>query len=388
MTVTPDDAIHPDGGTHREHTAHVQRTSREDLTRHLAVKADLLRFEADELTRRSRLSEHANDVAVLHALAADLRQAAGAMDKGRSQVGVAPLPARCRWLDPTAGHGMTATGPGTVIGYYGSKRRLADRIVAMLPDHTGYVEPFAGSLAVLMAKPPARFEVANDLDGDLVNFWRVLRDRRPNLERACALTPHSRAEAAAWPIPDDVTDPVERARRTWTRLTQGRGGSMRPTGWRYHETAGGRPSSMPRTLAGYVGRFAGAADRLAGVTLECLPALEVIDRYGRDRDALLYVDPPYLASTRNSAAYRHEMPTDDEHRDLAKALHQCAATVVLSGYPSPLYDDLYAGWDRAEIRAATRQGNKTGEETHRTEVLWCSRRLRRDASLFDGEDTA
>lgn len=276
------------------------------------------------------------------------------------------------------------SGPGTVIGYYGSKRQIADQIVAMLPEHDGYVEPFCGSLAVLMAKPPERFEVANDLDGDLMNFWAVLRDHHLELERACSLTPHSRAEHGhAWPIPDDVTCRVERARRTWLKLTQGRSGSLRTTGWRYHEAPSGRSSLMPRTLAGYVGRFADTADRLASVTLECLPAVEIIERYGRDPTNLLYVDPPYLGAARNSTAYRHEMPSDEQHRELAKALHDCAATVVLSGYPSDLYDDvLYVGWDRAEIRTATRQGNKTGDATTRTEVLWCNRGLRRDRGLW------
>lgn len=269
------------------------------------------------------------------------------------------------------------------MGYYGSKVRIAPRIVDMLPAHNGYVEPFCGALAVLLAKPPARFEVVNDLDGDLMTFWRVLRKDAADLERVCALTPHSRGEyEASWPIADDVDD-LERARRVWVKLSQGRAGSLRATGWRYHEAPLGRSSSMPRTLAGYVGRFAAVADRLASVTLESRPALDVITAYGRDPHNLLYVDPPYLAATRNSLAYRHEMPDEDQHRELAAALAECKATVVVSGYPSALYDeDLFAGWDRTEIAASTGQGSVWSE---RTEVLWCNRRLRRDEQLdFDG----
>lgn len=267
----------------------------------------------------------------------------------------------------------------TVLGYYGSKVRTAPRIIEHLPTHHGYVEPFCGALGVLLAKPAARFEVVNDLDGDLMLFWRVLRDQPEDLARVCALTPHSRAEyEASWPITDDPDD-LERARRVWVKLTQGRAGSLRTTGWRYHEAPLGRSSSMPRTLAGYVGRFAQVADRLSTVTLECLPALEVIARYGRDPHNLLYVDPPYLGDVRNGTAYRHEMPHEAEHRKLAAALTECKSAVVISGYAHPLYDaNLYAGWSRAEIAAATGQGSVWNA---RTEVIWSNRPLQREHTL-------
>lgn len=266
---------------------------------------------------------------------------------------------------------------GTVMGYFGSKVRAAARIVDLLPEHEAYVEPFCGSLAVLLAKPrrPGRFETVNDLDQDLMTFWRVLRDRPADLERLCALTPHSRAEYdAAWPIPDG-TDELERARRVWVKLAMGRGGQLRRTGWRYHEQTHGRNSSMPKTLAGYVGRFASVAERLRHVSLECLPALEVIDRYGKDPSTLLYVDPPYLMSTRSRTAYRHEMHTDDEHRALARCLADVRGIVVLSGYHSRLYDELYAGWYVAELSAFTGQANGGRAGGDRIEVLWSNRPL-------------
>lgn len=118
------------------------------------------------------------------------------------------------------------------IVYYGSKVRIAERLVAMLPDHDHYIEPYCGSLSVLLAKAPVRMETVNDLDGDLVCFWTVLRERTAELERACALTPHSRAELDLANGPLDGLDDLERARRVWVRLTQGRAGTMRTTGWR------------------------------------------------------------------------------------------------------------------------------------------------------------
>jgi DNA adenine methylase len=270
----------------------------------------------------------------------------------------------------------------TVLGYYGSKARAAARIVSLLPDHDAYIEPFCGSLAVLLSKPPAgRFETVNDLDQDLMTFWRILRERPHDLERVCALTPHSRAEyAACWPIVGEVDD-LERARRVWVKLAQGRGGQLRPTGWRYHEQPHGRSSSMPRTLSGYVGRFAEVAERLSSVSLECRPALEIIERYGRNVDTLLYVDPPYLGSTRSRTAYRHEMNKEAEHRELAGALRSCDAAVVLSGYHSPLYDELYDGWHVVEFSAFTGQANGGRDGGQRTEVLWSNRPLGGAGSL-------
>lgn len=266
------------------------------------------------------------------------------------------------------------------IAYYGAKVTIAQQIVDQFPPHEHYVEPFAGSLAVLLAKRPSRMETVNDLDGDLMAFWRVLRDRPADLERVCALTPHSRAEHAAAYEP--ATDELEQARRVWVRLTQSRGGSLRRTGWRHYMDPASSPSSTSVRVHGYVRRMMPVAERLASVSLECRPALEAVDAYGKYPGALLYVDPPYLSSTRTSTEYRHEMPTEAEHRALAEALRSCKGAVVLSGYGSPLYDDLYSGWHRYEIATATGQG---GSWSARTEVLWSNRPFPVAEGLFADE---
>jgi DNA adenine methylase len=265
--------------------------------------------------------------------------------------------------------------------YYGGKQLLADRIIDLLPAHQHYVEPYAGSLAVLLAKPRSGAETVNDIDGDLMHFWEILRTRRQELEIACGLTPHSRAEhkQAMDSIREPHPDPVERARRTWVLLTQGRsGGTARRTAWRHFSAAGGG-YDMPSYLRAYVARFGPAVARLYGVSLECRPALDVISRYGQHPDAVLYVDPPYVRSTRKGTGYRHEMG-DDDHRDLAKALHTCRAVVVLSGYPCDLYDrELYPGWSRFALPAGTGNG---GEWRDRAEVIWSNRPLGAQLNLF------
>jgi DNA adenine methylase len=274
------------------------------------------------------------------------------------------------------------------VPYFGGKITLAPRIAALLPAHEHYVEPYCGSLAVLLAKPRSRMETVSDLDGQLMAFWRVLRDRPAELARACALTPHSRAEHdQAYDL--DGCGELETARRVFVQLSQGRSGTRLRTGWRHYVDPAGSWTGMPDYLDGYAGRILAAAERLAGVSLEAQPALELIHRYGRSPGVLLYVDPPYLGSTRNARTlrggehygrYAIEMPTEAEHRELAAALHGCAAAVVLSGYASSLYDaELYADWHRQTFPARTGQGDAG---PNRVEVVW-SNRPPHEAYLFD-----
>ncbi len=260
------------------------------------------------------------------------------------------------------------------VPYFGGKTTLGPVIASLLPSHQHYVEPYCGSLAVLLAKSPSAHETVNDLDERVITFWRVLRDRPVELARACALTPHSRVEhveSDSLEAPDEL----ELARRVFVRLTQGRSGQLRRTGWRNYVNPAGSNSSMPDYLAGYVDRLAPAAERLQHVSLEARPALDIIAKYGAEPDVLLYVDPPYLGSTRSRSwdGYEHEMRSAADHRELAEALHAVRAAVVISGYASDLYDlELFAGWDRHTMLSGTGQGEGWG---NRTEVLWCNRPL-------------
>jgi len=267
------------------------------------------------------------------------------------------------------------------IPYFGGKQMLGPRIVALFPPHRHYVEPYAGSLAVLLAKAPSAMETVNDLDARLVTYWRVLRERPDELIRAIALTPHSRAEFEACTDGDDYDD-VDTARRVHAQLTQGRGAVGVKSGWRHYvKPAGG--TGMPDYLVGYLRRFGPVVERLQHVSLECRPALEVIATYGRDPGVLLYVDPPYLGTSRASGndprggtkRYRHEMLGESEHRELLDALLGCSAAVVLSGYPSPLYDEMLGSWpSRVTFETGTGQ-SAAGEWSTRTEVLWSNRTL-------------
>lgn len=184
------------------------------------------------------------------------------------------------------------------FGYHGAKVTLAPWIVSLMPQHRVYVEPFAGSLAVLLAKPRSSIEVVNDLDGDVVNFWRMLRDRGKELHRACALTPYAREEYGAAFEPTD--DPIERARRWWVRIEQGVAHKAGRSGWQSSAA-----SAAASTFRGHIDRLAPVAERLSEVAIDCRDAAAVVRQFDTP-DALVYCDPPYVAETHASGG---GMPT-------------------------------------------------------------------------------
>jgi len=286
------------------------------------------------------------------------------------------------------------------LSYYGSKGRMAPAIVALMPKHRVYVEPFAGSAAVLFAKAPSRHEVLNDLDGRLMTFFRVLRDRPDDLERVCRLTPYSRQEyrdAQLTPAAVATLDELEIARRVFVRCHQsfnGAGlGSAHGTSW---SNGMRRSSSQATTVRTVVGELHRVADRLQAVALENRSAHQVLDVYDAD-DAVVYIDPPYLGTTRSSLAdkrrkseYAHDLVTPGEHAELAAKLKTLAATVFLSGYGSPLYDELYADWWAVEIAQSRPSTNRRGHAAGRaTEILWSNRPLATQGALaFASDDTS
>lgn len=268
--------------------------------------------------------------------------------------------------------------------YYGSKGRLARWIVDLMPRHRVYVEPFAGSAAVLFAKPAAPVEIINDLDQNVVAFFRALREREPELLRALRLTPYSRDEFDAADLSEPDLNDVERARRFFVRTTQGHNaaGSGGRAGWSNGIRERHTDATATTTL---VDRLWHLAERLRPVVVEHRDAAEVIAAHDAP-DAVFYLDPPYLSGTRRSGRdYAHEADGEAFHRDLAATLASVRGTVLLSGYPSALYDELYADWDRVQVavhRAATNRRGRTGVERG-IETVWSNRPLGH-ADLFSG----
>lgn len=270
------------------------------------------------------------------------------------------------------------------FAYYGGKTGMSALITAMLPPHRVYMEPYLGSGAVLLAKPRSPHEIVNDLDGALVAFWRCLRDRPDDLERACALTPYARAEFVAADLDQDLDD-LELARRFFVRVTQSFGkNSGNRTGW---SITTARTQSTAISALTKVGRFEQLAHRLAGVVIEQCDAPVLVERLATP-DTVVYVDPPYVRSSRTPAGgtdYRHEVD-DAHHQRLAEVLHATPAAVVLSGYHSPLYDGLYGDWHRVEVPVRVHASNAvTVERGQRMEVLWTNRDLTPPRQLVLGD---
>lgn len=280
------------------------------------------------------------------------------------------------------------------VPYYGAKVRLAPWIVDLLPPHRTYVETHAGSAAVLFAKAPSVVEVINDTDGNVVTFFRVLRDREAELVRALTLTPYARAEYLAADLDDPTLSDIERARRFFVRAHQGfnGAGTGRWAGW----SNGIRNGSTcdTHTVAGVVDRLGAVAERLRRVVIEQRPAVEMIPAYDNP-DSVLFVDPPYLESTRRGLNrtqpkdYAHDTSTPDDHRELADVLRQCVGTVLLCGYPSSLYDDLYGDWHRVQREVRQPAANREGRAAQNaTEVLWSNRPLGAQLDLFTATEGA
>jgi DNA adenine methylase len=257
-----------------------------------------------------------------------------------------------------------------ILRYHGGKWRLASRIAGLFPSHHTYVEPYGGAASVLMHKPRSHGEVYNDLDDQIVNVFRILRDHEASkeLERLLRLTPYSRREFQSSYM--DTDDPIERARRTILRSFQGFGSGAvtkaHKTGFRSNANRNG--TTPARDWANYPDHIGSFRDRLQGVVIENREALDLI--YQHDgRETLFYIDPPYPLGTRYKSAawadcYRHEL-TDKDHRALAEVLHNVKGMVVLSGYRCDLYDrDLYPEWRSIELSGLADGGRK------RIEVLW------------------
>lgn len=247
----------------------------------------------------------------------------------------------------------------TVLKYPGAKNRLAPWILSFVPEHKVYMEPFAGSLAILLNKERSHIETVNDLDSDIVNFFRVLRDTPDTLHWLLKETPYSREEYNL--AFEHCQDPLERARRFAVRCWMGFGsGNRYKNGFRNGQQSNSpNPakawSKLPETIPL-------ASRRLQGVQIEHMDAMELIRRYNTE-DVFVYADPPYLPGTRKGYLYKHEMSVD-QHEKLLQALAVHPGKILLSGYDNELYNSLLPGWHKAQKTTQAECGH------HRVETLW------------------
>lgn len=257
--------------------------------------------------------------------------------------------------------------------YPGGKWLLADWIIEHFPPHKVYVEPFGGGASVLLKKQRASHaEFYNDVDGDIVNLFRVLRDRDTanELIKMLELTPFAKDEFDLAFVMDPEDTGIERARKMIIRSYFGFGASgpgTTNTGFRNKSLRQNSPYS--KIWRNYPFRIPAIVDRLQGVTIDNRDALKMIEHLDSE-DTLFYLDPPYVFDTRsnNASFYKHEM-TDGQHQELLDLIIGLKGVVILSGYAHPIYDKYLSGWNRTD-RAfyASSQGGRS----NRIECLWLS----------------
>lgn len=259
---------------------------------------------------------------------------------------------------------MTVKHP--VLKYYGSKFRLAQWIIQHFPKHRHYVEPFGGGASVLLVKEPSGLETYNDLNDKIVTFFRLLRTRPEELIEQIRLTPWARTEYETCLEEMDDDNPMELARRLYYRLTMSISSQYHTARGSWRRFNQGAKKMRP---ANYLENLRAASERLLPVQIENRDAFKLI-RETDSEDTLFYLDPPYIFSTRStSKAYSHEL-TNDQHREFAALLYNLKGFVVLSGYPSAIYTELFEakGWLRFDKEAQILSGKK------KTECLWLSPR--------------
>jgi DNA adenine methylase len=261
------------------------------------------------------------------------------------------------------------------FGWYGGKYSHLNWLLPLLPKTTHYCEPFAGSAAVLINREPSPVETYNDIDGEVVNFFRVLREQKEALIEAIGLTPFAREEfELAFSHPDQPVSDLERARRFFVLARQVRTGlAQRASAGRWAHCILTSRAGMAGAVSRWLGSVEGLSEivqRLLRVQIENSPAIDVIKRYD-SKETLFYCDPPYIHDSRNdSKAYAFEM-TDEAHRELAEVLHQIEGKVAVSGYHCDLMNELYDGWQR--IEAPVKMCHSTKQP--RQEVLWVNYEL-------------
>lgn len=250
-----------------------------------------------------------------------------------------------------------------VVKYPGSKWSIAKWIISHFPEHHSYLEPFFGSGAVLFNKPRSNIETVNDLDGNVVNLFKWIKDDPERLAHEIYYTPYARQvyEGAFAAVPEDS---LGKAVNFYIRLNMGHGfrTNGEKVGWK-NDVQGRERSYALLDWCELPERIMQAAERLRGVQIENRPAVEVMSRFN-NKKVLIYLDPPYMPGTRYGKQYKHEMYAEKDHEELLGAAVQHKGPLLISGYDTELYNDALQGWQRKEHFCYTQARSK------KTEVLW------------------
>jgi DNA adenine methylase len=255
------------------------------------------------------------------------------------------------------------------VKWHGGKYYLAQRIISAFPPHRIYLEPFGGAASVLLNKEPVDVEAYNDLDMRVSRLFRVLQMQGHEFVQRVQFVPYSQYEfESAGCYPANASD-LDKAVCDFVRWRQSFGG--RGTSWSYttKRARGGMAGDVNAWWTA-IDQLPEIVERLRKVQILSQPAIDAIRRFD-DPEALIYCDPPYLHQTRapNSRnVYGVEM-TEEAHYELGEVLNACRAKIVISGYPSVLYENMFKTWRRVEFDIANHAaGGRT--KARKRETLW------------------
>lgn len=249
-----------------------------------------------------------------------------------------------------------------IAKYPGSKWSLAEWIISFFPSHHSYLEPFFGSGAVLFNKLRSNIETVNDLDNNVVNLFCWIKNDPERLAHEIYFTPYARQiyDTAFVAAPKDS---LEQAVNFYIRLQMGHGfrTNGERVGWK-NDVQGRERAYATRDWCNLPEQIIQAAERLRGVQIENMPAIELIKRFDFE-NVLIYCDPPYMLETRHGKQYRCEMDNNG-HEALLDMLLKHKGYVIISGYDTELYNDMLAGWNKFE------KDTYSQVMTKKKEVIW------------------
>ncbi len=260
----------------------------------------------------------------------------------------------------------------SAFSYFGSKQRIAAKLCNLLPPHNAWVEIFCGSAAMTLAKKPAPIEIINDINGEIVNFFRQLQRNGEELQRLVYFTPYARAEFDLARKPETGLSDIERARRFLVAAMMSINGTFgKDAGGFSFSNSYSRNGMEARVSRWYQmpGRLQQVAERLRNVRIEQKEGLALFKEFRNRPGTLVYLDPPYFA--KRTRGYDFDENSREFHEKLLKSVNGAKCMVFISGYQNELYDDILTprnGWGKEIIKATTKGNN--GKSFERTEVLW------------------
>ncbi|MBL7839363.1 MAG: DNA adenine methylase [Cyclobacteriaceae bacterium] len=260
----------------------------------------------------------------------------------------------------------------TPFGYFGSKNKIAIQLSHNLPPHSCWVEAFCGSAALTLSKRKSPIEVINDIDGEIINVFKQLRNNQDELCRAISLTPYAKDELELARVTSKTDSDLERARKFLVQAMMAVNGVFgeEKGGFSYSQSysRNGRDARVNRWY-NLPERLTNVVERLRDVRIDNRDATELLEMFVNRPASLVYLDPPYLAD--RTKGYTNDANTDEFHIKLLKVAMRAKCMIFISGYENELYGSLLTtkkGWIKRIIE--TRTKDSKGKDHMREEVIW------------------